>query len=344
MRGGATPPRVRHGARASPRESVREAIARGLRFLHDAVAADGAWPARRYASHDLAGAGAVESPPFVAGHGLLALGACDDPLAERLRRRTRAFLHAGMEYPGVWRYWPRLPPDLDDTAICSLAAKPHLWLLLGRNVELLLSCRDRLGRFRTWMTGRRHLESALNPADSVVNANVIAYLGDRPQTRAAQRWLETLVADATEPDLALRYYPVPIDLYVALARARSLAPPAFARLRPTLTDRILSFRQPDGGFVDVLRTAQALTALHRLRADAGVEVVRPALDRLLEAQRSDGGWPECLAWLGQPGTSLGFASAALTTAYCVEALVRVAAGAAPPATGGPPPPSRAPGE
>ena len=57
--------------------------------------------------------------------GLLAFAWCDDPVAERLRRRTPGFLHARMEYPGVWRYWPRLPPDLDDTAICSLAVKPH---------------------------------------------------------------------------------------------------------------------------------------------------------------------------------------------------------------------------
>ena len=323
MMDGAPAPRVRRGARVGLAESAREAVVRGLRFLDDAVAADGVWPARRYASHDLSGPGAAEAPPFVAGHGLLALGGCDDPVGVRLRLRTRAFLHARMEYPGVWRYWPRLPPDLDDTAVCSLAGQPHLWLLLARNVELLLSCRDRLGRFRTWMTGPENLESALNPADSVVNANVVAYLGDRPGTCAAQRWLETLVADGTEPDLALRYYPAPIDLYVALARARCLAPPAFARLRPTLVDRILSCRQPEGGFGDVLRTAQALTALHRLRAGDRVEVVRPAVDRILEAQRSHGGWPECLAWLGQPGTTLGFGSEALTTACCVEALLRL---------------------
>lgn len=222
----------------------------------------------------------------------------------------------------MWRYWPRLPPDLDDAAICSLAARPHLWLLLARNVELLLACRDRTGRFRTWMAGPEHVNSVLNPADSVVNANVVAYLGDRPETRAAQCWLETLVADGSEQDLALRFYPCPIDLYVALARARSLAPPVFARLRPALTARILSCRQPEGGFGDVMRTAQALTALHRLGAADRVEVVRPALDRLRAAQRSDGGWPECLAWLGQPGTALGFGSEALTTACCIEALVR----------------------
>lgn len=108
-----------------------------------------------------------------------------------------------------------------------------------------------------------------------------------------------------------------------MARARSLAPPVFARLRTALTARILSCRQPEGGFGDVMRTAQALTALHRLDAGDRAEVVRPALDRLLAAQRSDGGWPECPAWLNQWGTTLGFGSEALTTAYCVEALVRV---------------------
>ena len=305
--------------------SVREAIALGLRFLQDAVGADGAWPVRRYANRELAGPGSVEAPPFVAGLALLALRECDDPVAGRLRRRTRTFLHACMEYPGVWRYWPRLPPDLDDTAICSLAATPHLWLLLARNVELLLACRDPEGRFRTWMAGPEQVSAAWNPVDSVVNANVVAYLGDRPETRAAQRWLATLVAEGGERDLALRYYPDPIDLYVAMARACSLAPPVFARLRPALAARILSCRQPEGGFGDVMRTAQALTALHRLRAADRAEVVRPALDRLRAAQRSDGGWPECLAWLGQPGTALGFGSEALTTACCIEALTRVSA-------------------
>ncbi len=302
----------------------RAAIARGLRFLEHAVDANGGWPVRRCANRELDGPGSCEYPPFVAGLGLLALHGCDDPAAERLRRRTRAFLHACIRYPGVWGYWPRLPPDLDDTAICSLAAGPHLWLLLGRNVALLVSFRDHAGRFRTWMAGPERVSAALNPVDSVVNANVVAYLGDRPETRAAQQWLETLVADSGEQDLSLRYYPFPIDLYVALARARSLAPPVFARLRAALAARVLSCRQPDGGFGDIMRTAQALTALHRLRADTRMEVVRTAVGRLLAAQRADGGWPECLAWLGQPGTNLGFGSEAFTTACCVEALTCVA--------------------
>ena len=229
-----------------------------------------------------------------------------------------------MEYPGVWRYRSYLPPDLDDTAICSLAAAPHLWLLLGRNVGRLLSSRDEQGRFRTWMEKPDGPSALYRGADAVVNANVIAYLGDRPETRAAQRWLHGLVEAPRGHDLALRYYPFPLDLYASLARASDLAPPAFASLRTLLKKRILACRDARGSFGDTLRTAQALTALDRLHADECTAVVPTAVQRLLAAQCPDGGWPECLAWLGHPGSTFGFGSTVLTTACCIEALSRLA--------------------
>ena len=315
---------------ATPRTSagvgagVGAAIDRGLQFLQAAVAADGAWPCREYDNRELVGPWTEESPPFVAGLGLLALEACDSPAAERLRTRTRGFLHAGVEYPGVWRYRFYLLPDLDDTAICSLAAQPHLWLLLGRNVDHLLSFRDERGRFLTWMETPDGPSAVYQGADSVVNANVIAYLGDRPETRAAQCWLHGLVEAPRGHDLALRYYPFPLDLYAALARASDRAPPVFASLRATLAERILACRDAGGAFGDALRTAQALTALDRLDAAGDTAVVQAAVQRLLQAQHADGGWPECLAWLGHPGSTFGFGSAALTTACCIEALARVA--------------------
>ena len=254
--------RTQPAAKTHALGAAEAAVAHGLQFLLGAVAEHGGWPCREYRNRELVGPGTDEFPPFVAGLGLLALVECDDPVAERLRVRTRAFLHGCVEYPGVWRYRPRIAPDLDDTAICSLAAAPHLWLLLGRNVELLLSLRDGQGRFRTWIQAPDG-----HAADSVVNANVIAYLGDRPETRAVQRWLQGLVEQPRGHDLALRYYPFPLDLYVALARASSLAPPVFAALRATLAERILACRDAGGEFGDTLRTAQALTALDRLNAD-----------------------------------------------------------------------------
>ena len=308
------------------RKATVAATGQGLEFLKRNVEADGGWPSRVYKNWELSGSWRVEFSPFVAGLGLLALEECADPAAEELRARTRAFLHARIDYPGVWRYWPHLVPDLDSTAICSLAATPHLWLLLGRKVEAIeaiVSYRDGEGRFLTWMRAPDGPGAARNDVDCVVNANVIAYLGDRVETLAARRWLEALVREQRVTDTFLPYYPSVMDLYVALVRASCLAPPVFAGLRPTLASRILACRDAGGGFGDVLRTAQAVTALDRLGKGGREAVVRPALESILATQRPDGGWPECLAWKGIPGTSLGFGSEALTTACCIEAMVRV---------------------
>ena len=84
-----------------------------------------------------------------------------------------------MEYPGVWRYWPRIPPDVDDTALCSLAIGPRALLLFYSNIERILSNRDAEGRFLTWMMGPG-LPNFTPDLCPVVNANVISYLGNRP--------------------------------------------------------------------------------------------------------------------------------------------------------------------
>ena len=302
------------------REATVAATGQGLEFLKWNVQADGAWPSKVYKNWELTGSWHVEFPPFVGGLGLLALEECAHPAAEELRARTRAFLHTRIEYPGVWR-WPPWAPDLDSAAICSLAASPHLWLLLGRNVDAIVSWRDGEGRFLTWMSNEG-AHAALNHLDCVVNANVIAYLGDRVETRAAQRWLETLVKEDRETDALRPFYPEVMDLYAALARASRLAPPVFAGLRSTLANRILACRDAGGSFGDVLQTAQAVTALDSLGEGGREAVVRPALEHILATQRPDGGWPECFVWRF-PGNTLGFGSEAWTTACCIEAMGRV---------------------
>ena len=221
----------------------------------------------------------------------------------------------------MWRYRPHLPPDLDDTAMCSLAAGPHPWMLLGRNVDLILSYRDHEGRFLSWMFAHDDGPyAARNDVDSVVNANTLAWLGDYPDTRRAQRWIETLIEENREAGSA-PWYPCPMDIYVAVARTSCIARPIFARLRPTLASRIIDCRKAGGEFGDVQRTAQALSALDMLGGWVHEGTIRPSMERLLESQRPDGGWPECFAWQ-DPHLGFAFASEALTTACCIEALER----------------------
>ena len=231
-----------------------------------------------------------------------------------------------MEYPGLWRYYRHLPPDLDSTALCSLVIGDHPWIVLGRNVPRILGNRDEEGRFMTWAFAEDEpgvVASFRIEADPVVNANVIAYLGDRPETRDAQRWLEALIAEGGLEGSS-KWYPDTVTVYYAAARAMIRAEPALAGLRPVLADRILDLRDGQGEFGNVFQTAQAVSALHGAGGLEALDLGRE-VERFLHSQREDGSWPELLAFgdqslqwgvIGQ----IGHGSEAVTSAFCVEAL------------------------
>ncbi|MCY4505390.1 MAG: hypothetical protein OXG35_00300 [Acidobacteria bacterium] len=321
------------------RQAAGAAVERGIDFLEEVVASNGGWPCWRYDDTALVGDRHLEYPPFAAALGLLALDACDHPGTRALVARTREFIRSFMQYPGIWSY-PGLPPSVDDTAICALAAGPHPWLrmgrLLGLNLDVMLSHRDGDGRFLLWMPGDDWPPGLDNEVDAVVNANVLAYMGDHAETRAARRWLETVVADRREAE-ASPYYIEPVDLHFALARAGRFRDGIFSGLRPTLASRILERLDDDGGFGDPMRTAQALSALDMIVFDLDAAMLAAIVRSLVEAQRRDGSWRPCLAWKEPPGWAVwvaanegprhvrpprGFASEAMTTAFCIEALQR----------------------
>ena len=179
----------------------RESIRRGLAFLESTIDDHGAWHCIRYNVANPEVPRHFERPPFVSALCVLALESCDEARAKAMCTATRAYLAKTIEYPGFWRYYRHLPQDLDSTTLCSLVIGTHPWILLGRNVPGILANRDTEGRFKTWLLSRDEPNVVATfrfEADPVVNANVIAYLGDRPETRRTQRWLEALI---TEGDL-----------------------------------------------------------------------------------------------------------------------------------------------
>ncbi len=319
------PASVRHELPDALAASAREAIHRGLARLESIIGPDGIWPSSIYRNLDLTGPVFADVVPFVAASGMLSL----EIFAARSKAlcdRTRAFLLKRMEYPGIWRYWPNLPPDVDDTSVCSLAAGSHPLLLFGANVKPLLANRDQAGRFRTWMT-----QDSANPVfaqvDSVVNANTLAWLGPGPDTAAAERWLETVVDERGEAG-STWYYPDPMDLYFAMARAHHCSPALFARLTETLAARIRERAERPAGVGDAVRAGQALTAWTMLGVYPGAETQICVVEEVLAAQHADGSWPETLLWQGPSPPkqlSVGFASEALSTALCVEGLERTLA-------------------
>ena len=314
----AAPPRLR--------EAVRGAVDRGLGFLEAAIRPDGAWPSRRYRNLELTGPSEEESAPFVAALGALTVAVCDDPRARSLRSRSGEFVFRSMRYPGVWRYWPSLPNDLDSLSICSQAIPWHPWVLSATNLGPMRTAQDDRGRFGTWLAPRRG-KAAVEDVDSVVNANVVGYLAAQGRNALGEKaaaWLAGLVRDGNAAGTS-HYYPDVLDLYDALARARERGVPAFRDLGAVLAARIRARRGPDGSYGDTLRTARSLSALHLLGAPPEGGDLRATVERILHRQRPDGSWPEHRFWQGplppNPPT-VGFASAMLDTASCIEALVR----------------------
>lgn len=299
--------------------ALERARIKGLRYLNDAVRSDGAWPSIRIDSPKET---LDEFPPFTAAQGSLALQSCDLPEAIELRSRTHGYLQQLCEYPGIWRYWKTLPPDLDDTAVCSIVLRSHLWIILGLNVRRILGFRDKRGLFRTWMVSTSNFEVEWNAADPVVNANVIAYLGDHGLTQPAQRWIEQLVTDGQEAG-ALVFYYEPMDLYLALARATCWAPPVFRTLETVLVKRILAQLETLHVSNHVMRIAQGIVALDTLGATVETSVVNRLIIQILDNQSSQGGWTGLDIWRHSPGFPGSFQSDALATASCVDAIGRL---------------------
>ena len=307
---------------------AQRALDLGLDYLVQVVREDGAWPSDLHLKLDLTDDPRPEYPPFVAGLGALSLAESAHPEAQGLYKNARTFLGRCMEYPGVWRYWSALPPDLDDTAVCSQIVGTHVWLALDRTLPTVFRKRDREGRFQTWFV-KGDDSSTWDDIDSVVNANVIAWLGDRPETRPAQRWLKTLIDENLERGSSW-YYPDPMDLYAALSRSRvhrSEEGWILSSIESTIISRIMSsYLNQLGHFGDVQRSVQAISALDRLDAWPGKNEVELVANYLLASQAAEGSWRSGLVWQGPPPPnppSAGFTSDALITAYCVEALERI---------------------
>ena len=323
------------GARstAATRKAVagagRESIRRGLDFLESTIDKNGAWHCIRFnmANPDIPRH--FERPPFVSALCVLALESCDEIRAKAICTATKRYLVDTIEYPGLWRYYSHLPQDLDSTALCSLVIGNHPWILLGRNVPKIVGNRDEEGRFLTWVlaedepdvVSRFRLES-----DPVVNANVIAYLGDHPETKNAQRWLESLTMEGSLEGSS-KWYPDTVAIYYAIARAVLRVQPALDHLLPMLVDRIVGLKDKSGGFGNVLQTAQAVSALHNLGSLEAIDA-KHHVQRFTNSQREDGSWPELLAFGDQFlkwGTvgRIGHGSEAVTSAFCIEALARL---------------------
>ena len=323
------PERATTNAAGTVVEAARESIDRGLDFLESTIDENGAWHCIRFNVADPDIPRHFERPPFVSALCALALERCQDARAKAMCAATRTYLAETIEYPGFWRYYLHLPQDLDSTTLCSLVAANHPWILLRRNVPQMLANRDDEGRFMTWVLDEDE-PNVVAPfrieADPVVNANAIAYLGDCPATRDAQRWLAALINEG-RLEGSSKWYPDTVAISYAIARAMVRAQPALDEIRPALAEGILDLRGDNGDFGNILQTAQAVSALDNIGCLDRIDA-KQAVEALIGSQRDDGSWPELLAFgdqtlkWGKFG-QIGHGSETITSAFCIEALERL---------------------
>lgn len=270
---------------------------------------------------------------------------------EEIVSKAIRFLLSEMQDGGVWRYTcspnpDYLPPDVDDTACISFLLKQH-GISLPDNTGVLLGNRAFRGLFYTWILPRltwttdssfwrvalrqilkvrqlywffRVTECKPNDLDPVVNANVLLYLGNRPETRPIIRTLVQIIEDQTE-ETCDKYYGSRFNFYYFLSRNHAAGIRAFEPLQDTIIGRIKSYARPDGVIGNhILHTAQAACALMDWRDNS--TVLDDAIQAILRARESRGGWRKLPFYYSGWAKKLAWGSEELTTGFCLEALSR----------------------
>ena len=309
-----------------------EAVARALSFLKAAQQPDGGFLNQfQYADQD---------PILVANvfpAALIAHCLSFSPAGRSVTERALDFLAAEASKEGVWSHFSSsqldqefLPPDVDDTA-CASAALRQGCRPVPDNEALMLANRDRRGLFYTWFTFRprwsglahwrlvwpqhRHLAtlwplftrttSSIYNVDAAVNANVLFYLGERPETAAIRPYLLKILEEGSE-ETCDTWYPSKYQIWYFVARALQGDPAAERLLRAAL-DRVSPVTPLEAALAQCTRFYVGLPPSGALR------------DLLISTQTPSGAWGvECV----YHGLNCWWGSEAMTTAFAVEALSR----------------------
>ena len=335
----------------SGRNELEQAIAQGTGFLHAMQLPSGAF--RIFCSpHPLLEEMCeADSSTFQIAQISYCLNFIHSEKVEEMLRKAIRFLGSEMQDGGVWRYTcspnpDYLAPDVDDTACISFLLKRH-GVSFPDNIGVLLGNRNSRGLFYTWilprLTWTTHMsywrvalrqvlklrqlywfytvtECKPNDLDLVVNANVLYYLGERPETEKIIRCLIQIVEEQAE-ETCDRYYANRFSCYYFLSRNYTAGIRALESAGGTIIERIKSHAQPNGMIGShILHTALAACALMDWRDRS--TVLHNAIQAILCARNASGGWQRLPFYYSGQSKKLAWGSEEITTGCCLEALSR----------------------
>ena len=333
----------------SPSTDLEHTLAKSVRFLAENQLEDGEFTTefdQRYENQEHKEDWSFDSSPFVTSLILYSLHFLrNEKEVQKIQDKGIEFLLKEMKVGGLWKYWSIknkkqeiIPPDLDDICCISHLLKMNN-LSVPNNIGIILGNRNKKGVFYTWVLPRslpsialnlRTLGKALSYSEeiwqltdrddicSVVNANVLLYLGENRKTQKTIEYLIDIVLRDKEEEY-LSFYDHELSLYYMLSRAYFNGVTSLGAVKIPIVTKVLNLQKTDGSFGDELLTALAICTL--LNFNYVVPSLGKGITFLLQTQQANGSWQRIPMYGGKLDQRL-FGSAALTTGFCVEALAR----------------------
>jgi hypothetical protein len=333
--------------------NLEKTIKRGLEYLSGKQLATGEFASYRSADPLMKEDCVFDSSPFPTALIAFSLSFSNTIVAKEMIDRSSEFLLSEMEKHGVWRYWTakhpyhkNIPPDLDDIACVSSVLQQNN-IPIPNNSKILLANRNSKGLFYTWIMPRLKLpgnltylsvvfKEALNPIrryyfwklnesepndiDAVVNSNVLFYLGNRQETKPVINYLIDIVRNNKEEGCD-KWHLSPFNLQYFISKNYFAGIPEFEIIREESINKLLTATYSAAkNKNNILETALAGCAL--LNWNCAMDKVYPYIEKILKHQEEAGSWPIFPLYYGGPKKYFGWGSCEITTAYCLEALIR----------------------
>jgi hypothetical protein len=275
--------------------------------------------------------------------------------ADEMISKSIHFLNAHMQY-GVWnffsktnRYFSVLPFDVDSTSLAAAVFRdrglPHEADAL--TTKIVLANRSRKGMFYTWIVPRisavysklflrigvhvlfspiRHSifwylsNCRYSNVDAGINANVLFYLKERPETQPVIALIIKVINENRESSCD-KWYNNPFVIYYFFSRNYFHGIDKLQPICQPIIDRVVAQAKEDGRLGNNLfETGLGVCVLLNLNFRSAV--LEKAVQYIINAQNEYGQWERWAHYSAGDGSNAYFGSEEITTALCLEALVR----------------------
>ncbi len=305
---------------------LRLSISRGINYIHSEQQADGGFISYSFTNRRKPARPKTYRTTFITSLILDCLNSNGDQKATQICHNAAQFLLGQASDRWSFNYWAQgtkekeslpYPDDLDDTFCAASALFGHDQSSITPEVlaklALLLTLTESSvgGPYGTWVVPK-DADSKWKDVDLAVNCNVAYFL--KLQNISLPNIKQFIDARIATANYTSPYYPTPFPIFFFISRTG-------LKLKQDLVIRYLLGLRQNGYFGTPLSTALSLITLHNFGYNKSE--LQSAITYLEKTQQLDGSWPT-EAFCFDPtisGVAHVAGSGALTTAFCVQALL-----------------------